>query len=236
MTGVVERLNALDDAGLIDWSSTGTPNILRPLASTLGRPIQNLWGDIPPVNSQANERTGSATQKPLAPYRRMIEASSNEGDLVLDPFCGCATTCVAAEQLRRRWIGIDIDPEAATVTNDRLRVETGLMKFIDGNPVTVRKNPPRRADIPQMSDAKLRVTLWNNQGRRCTNPYYDSSNLRAEDLDLDHRIPKSRGGADDQSNRIGLCGNCNRRKGAKAWGTFLDEERARMPHQKIGGN
>ena len=135
----------------------------------------------------------------------MIEASSNEGDLVLDPFCGCATTCVAAEQLRRRWIGIDIDPEAETVTNDRLRFQTGIMEFIDGNPVAVRKNPPRRTDIPQMTDAKLSVTLWNNQSRRCANPYCDSSNLRAEDLDLDHRIPKSRGGADPFRTGLATC-------------------------------
>ena len=233
MTGVVERLDALDDAGLIDWSRKGTPNILRPLASTPGRPIQNLWGDIPPVNSQANEKTGWATQKPLALYRRMIEASSAIGDLVLDPFCGCATTCVAAEQLQRRWIGIDIDPEAENVTKNRLREETGIFE-IDGNPVTVRRNPPQRADIDAISDARLRDTLWNNQGRRCANPYCDSTNLRAEDLDLDHRIPKSRGGADDQTNRIGLCGNCNSRKGSKAWGTFLDEERAKRPHPKVG--
>ena len=232
MTGIVERLDALDDAGLIDWSSKGTPNILRPLASTPGRPLQNLWSDIPPVNSQANERTGWATQKPLALYRRMIEASSNEGDLVLDPFCGCATTCVAAEQLQRRWIGIDIDPEAENVTKNRLREETGIFE-IDGNPVTIRKNPPRRTDIPNVPDDKLRVALWNNQARKCANPYCDSGELRTVDLHLDHRIPKARGGEDGMLNRIGLCQNCNGKKGVKAWGTFLDGERAKQPHPTL---
>ena len=105
---------------------------------------------------------------------------------------------MAAEQLRRRWIGIDIDPEAETVTNDRMRAETGILKFIDGNPVAVRKNPPRRTDIPQISDAKLRVVLWNNQGRRCANPYCDKGEIHVDLLHLDHRIPKARGGEDDK--------------------------------------
>ena len=234
----LSKCEALDAVGLIYWpeKENGVPRYKKYLSTLKGIYASDLITDIPPVSSHSDERTGWATQKPLALYRRMIEASSNEGDLVLDPFCGCATTCVAAEQLQRRWIGIDIDPEAETVTNDRLRSQTGIMQSIDGNPVTVRKNPSQRTDIPKVSEAKLRVILWNNQGRRCANPYCDSSNLRAEDLDLDHRIPKSRGGADDQSNRIGLCGNCNRRKGAKAWGTFLDEGRERIPHPKVGAD
>ena len=233
-----DKMEQWDKEGRLEFPKKITGRIQRRrfFDELKGKPVQSIWSDIKVIASRSNERTGWATQKPLALYSRIIKASSNEGDLVLDPFCGCATTCVAAEQLRRRWIGIDIDPEAEIVTNDRLRSQTGIMEFIDGNPVAVRKSPPRRADISQMSDAKLRVTLWNNQSRRCANPYCDSTNLRAEDLDLDHRIPKSRGGADDQSNRIGLCGNCNRRKGAKAWGTFLDEGRAKMPHPKVGAD
>ena len=81
-----------------------------------------------------------------------------------------------------------------------------------------------------MSDDKLRQSLWAWQGHRCANPYCDSGKLRKADLELDHRIPKSRGGADDVLNRIGLCSNCNRRKSRKAWGRFLDEERQKQPH------
>ena len=231
--GVSARLDMLDEAGLVAFTATGTPELKRYLAASPGQVPPDIWTDIPPVNSQATERTGWPTQKPLALYHRIVKASSEEGDLVLDPFAGCATTCVAAEQLNRRWIGIDIDPIAETVTKDRLKKETGIFDIGD-SPVTVRKNPPRRSDVFDVTDAKLRVVLWNNQGRRCANPYCTSESLRAEDLDLDHRIPKSRGGADDQSNRIGLCRNCNTRKGAKAWGTFLDESRARLPHPKSG--
>ena len=87
----------------------------------------------------------------------------------------------------------------------------------------VRKTPPRRTDIPHVPDAKLREQLWQRQGRRCANPYCDST-PRAVDLHLDHRIPRVRGGDDGPDNKIGLCGNCNTRKGRKAWGEFLFTE------------
>ncbi|MCY4236922.1 MAG: site-specific DNA-methyltransferase [Rhodospirillaceae bacterium] len=72
-----------------------------------GMPIQNIWDDIQQIGSHSGERTGYRTQKPLALLDRVIRASSNEGDMVLDPFCGCATACVAAEKLNRQWVGID---------------------------------------------------------------------------------------------------------------------------------
>lgn len=73
-----------------------------------GMPVQNLWTDIPEINSRAQERLGYPTQKPLALLERIINASSNEGDIVLDPFCGCGTAVDAAQKLGRRWIGIDV--------------------------------------------------------------------------------------------------------------------------------
>lgn len=139
-----------------------------------------------------------------------------------------ATACVAAEDLQRKWVGIDIDPVAEEATYIRLREATGLN--MTEQPVTVRKSPPRRKDVERIPDDKLRDALWNRQGRRCANPYCDAENLRKVDLQLDHRIPKIRGGEDGVMNRIGLCGNCNARKGRKAWGLFLDEERAKQPH------
>lgn len=85
-----------------------------------GMPIQNLWTDIPEINSQAQERLGYPTQKPLALLERIIAASSNEGDLVLDPFCGCGTTVHAAQKLGRRWIGIDVTHLAIGLIKRRL--------------------------------------------------------------------------------------------------------------------
>ena len=75
-----------------------------------GVSLQDLWTDIPPINSQARERIGYPTQKPLALLDRIIRASSDLGDMILDPFCGCATTLVAAETLGRRWAGIATYP------------------------------------------------------------------------------------------------------------------------------
>jgi len=86
-----------------------------------GMPIQNLWADIPEINSQATERLGYPTQKPEALLDRIIRASSNEGDIVLDPFCGCGTTISVAQRLNRRWIGIDITHLAITLMRVRLR-------------------------------------------------------------------------------------------------------------------
>ena len=85
-----------------------------------GNPLDTIWEDIPPLSSNARERTGYPTQKPLKLYERIIAASSNPGDWVLDPFCGCATTPVAAEMLGRQWVGIDIWDKAYQTVLERL--------------------------------------------------------------------------------------------------------------------
>ena len=97
-----ERMQkAIDDGIVIQTKPGNVPRQIRYLDEQKGKPLSSVWTDIFPLNSQAIERTGYPTQKPLALYKRMIEASSNPGDMVLDPFAGCATTCVAAEQLGR---------------------------------------------------------------------------------------------------------------------------------------
>ena len=85
----------------------------------------DVWTDLQALNPMSRERTGYPTQKPLALLERIIKASSNEGDVVLDPFCGCGTTCVAAELLRRQWVGIDIEEEVAPLLAERLENHTG---------------------------------------------------------------------------------------------------------------
>jgi site-specific DNA-methyltransferase (adenine-specific) len=86
-----------------------------------GKPVQNLWDDIEMVSSQSNERLGYPTQKPLALLERIILASSNPGDVILDPFCGCGTAIAAAEKLGRRWIGIDVTHLAVSLIKYRMR-------------------------------------------------------------------------------------------------------------------
>ena len=117
-----ERMNQLAQEGRIVQTKPGTvPRHKRYLDEMPGVPLQDLWTDIRPVQSQSRERTGYPTQKPLALLERIIKASSNEGDVVLDPFCGCATACVAAEKLGRKWVGVDLSPKAVDLVQERLR-------------------------------------------------------------------------------------------------------------------
>jgi DNA modification methylase len=119
---VQERLDELDANGRIYWpkSEDGTPRLKWFVSDLDGVSMSDIWTDIPPISAQAKERLGYPTQKPLALLERIIAASSNEGDLVLDPFCGCGTTVHAAQKLNRRWIGIDITHLAISLIKRRL--------------------------------------------------------------------------------------------------------------------
>ena len=137
-----ETMGRLDAEGRLHFTSRGGIRIKRYLDELPGRPVQALWADIPPINSQAAERMGYATQKPLALLERIIAASSNPGDVVLDPFCGCATTMEAAQKLGREWIGIDIAIHAINrVARVRLTERLGLLEgedfTVEGVPRTV---------------------------------------------------------------------------------------------------
>lgn len=117
-----ERMEAAHKAGRVIQTKPGAvPREKRYLDEQEGRPIDTIWVDIPPVNSQAEERLGYPTQKPLALLERIINASSNPNDIILDAFCGCGTALVAAQNLGRQWIGIDISPTACRVMAKRLR-------------------------------------------------------------------------------------------------------------------
>ncbi len=119
---IQEKLDALDAHGMIYWPQTsgGVPR-LKSFADELeGVPHSDVWTDIPPIAARAKERLGYPTQKPIALLERIISASSKEGDVVLDPFCGCGTTVAAAQKLGRRWIGIDITHLAITLIRHRL--------------------------------------------------------------------------------------------------------------------
>ena len=120
---VQEALDQLDSLGRIIWpkKAAGTPQFKQYLDDLKGVPLQDTWTDIPPISAQAQERLGYPTQKPEALLERVIRASSNEGDLVLDPFCGCGTTIAVAERLKRRWIGIDITSLAVSLMRHRLK-------------------------------------------------------------------------------------------------------------------
>lgn len=115
------KMDELISQGRIVQPSPGAvPRYKRYLDEMPGVPIQNLWDDISAINSQAQERLGYPTQKPEALLERIIKISSDEGDVVLDPFCGCGTSISVSERLHRRWIGIDITHLAITLIRHRL--------------------------------------------------------------------------------------------------------------------
>jgi DNA modification methylase len=120
---VQERLDALDAAGLIYWpkGGGGVPRLKWFADELEGMAIPDVWTDIAPISANAAERLGYPTQKPLALLERIVKASSNENDIILDAFCGCGTALVAAQNLDRQWIGIDISPTACRVMAKRLR-------------------------------------------------------------------------------------------------------------------
>ncbi|MFB3894135.1 MAG: DNA methyltransferase [Phycisphaerae bacterium] len=107
--------------GRIEFSRNGLPRLKTYIKHLSGVDIGDIWTDIEPINASAAERLGYPTQKPLALLERIIKASSTKNDIVLDAFCGCGTALVAAENLGRQWIGIDISPTACRVMAKRLR-------------------------------------------------------------------------------------------------------------------
>lgn len=255
-------MERLDAEGRLHFTSRGGIRRKRYLDEMPGRPLQQLWDDIPPVNSQARERTGYPTQKPLALYERIIQASSNPGDLVLDPFCGCATTCVAAERLSRQWVGIDISPVTEGLI--RRRLEDNKQLLVDGVPIiTVTPVPPTRTDDGETAAAELVLRSpavradWQKLTRaemaRMMGKVQSENGLvvcvgcgralEPEFMQLDHREPKSDGGEDWITNRMLLCQPCNGRKSNRMTlsglqadnrksGWMKDSDKARLVNSK----
>lgn len=124
----VETLDELEAAGRIYWPKRGTgwPQYKRYRDELKGKSLGDIWDDIDRINPVGSERLGYPTQKPLALLERIIQASSNPNDIVLDAFCGCGTAVVASQLLKRQWIGIDISPTACRVMAKRLRKDCGL--------------------------------------------------------------------------------------------------------------
>ena len=158
------------------------------------------------VAPRAKERTGYPTQKPLALLDRIIKASSNPGDVVLDPFCGCATACVSAESLHRKWIGIDLSPVAATLVESRLRDQLKMF-----GEVHHRTDIPQRTDLGELPNYRThKHFLYGRQEGHCNGcrmafPF--------RNYEVDHIVPRNKGGSDHVGNLQLLCGACNRAKG-----------------------
>lgn len=203
-----------------------------------GVKLQTIWDDITKVGTSI-ERTGSPDQKPLALYERIIKASSNEGDLVLDPFCGCATTIIAADNLKRRWIGIDrrVDARYHIITRlmgiskkERERIEKYAVdkKWLDNQmqqyEMHYQTEPPTRTDQDNQTSPELPHTYNAEPENPLTHAemheiLVDKFGLQCwgcnyippdkRYLHLDHIIPKSDGGTNHIDNRALLCQPCN---------------------------
>lgn len=196
-----KRFNLVDDEGRHYYIKAGYTYY-----RDSGVAVRDVW-DISPVRNVSQEKTGYPTQKPVALLERVIKASSKTGDLVFDPFCGCATTCVAAQQLGRKWIGIDIEKNAVDLLIERLSEDAGLFAdFIH------RTDIPERTDIKQESpkDKSVKERLFKDQKGHCNACDIE---LPIYHFEVDHIIPKAKGGGDYYQNYQLLCTNCNRIKG-----------------------
>ena len=170
-----------------------------------GKAVSDVW-PIPVLSSSSKERTGYPTQKPLVLLERIIEASSKPGDMVLDPFCGCATTLVAAETLGREWAGIDLSPLAVKLVDQRLRDQHGAF-----GQIIARTDIPKRTDFGKLPNYRThRHTLYGRQEGHCNGCLV---HFPFRNLTVDHIVPQSKGGTDHLDNLQLLCGACNSKKG-----------------------
>ena len=231
----LEKCDALDAAGLIHWTSNGKPRVKSYLSKKKGVVASDFVSDINPISARAKERVGYPTQKPIALYERIIKASSNEGDIVLDPFCGCATTPIAAERLGRRWIGMDLWDGAYDIVRQRMEDNRQLLANPNA-PIIYTEDAPIRTDggddapafelrmqkqrpkeqWQKLSHARMREILIEAQAS--ANGLVDCAgcgrSLEPEFMELDHLTPRAQRGENYITNRILLCGPCNRRKSA----------------------
>ncbi|MCY3972923.1 MAG: DNA methyltransferase [Candidatus Dadabacteria bacterium] len=185
-----------------------------------GATFGNVWTNINPA--QGEQRTGYPTQKPLALLERIILASSNRGDIVLDPFCGCATTPIAAMRIAREWIGIDLSEKAVELVKSRMKKE-GLL----GYKFYHRTDVPTRSDKVKRS-RDIKTIRYGEQRGNCKMCGY---HFPYNNMTVDHITPRAKGGTDDDDNLQLLCGRCNSIKGGNR---TMAEARAR--YREMEGN
>ena len=202
----IRRFNKEDENGRYKLTVKSDGSEYKTYMKATGKLLPDVW----PINiivRSHKEHTGYPTQKPLALLERIISASSNPNDLVFDPFCGCATTLVAAQRLTRDWIGCDVSELAVTLVNERIRENQPLFKAInpDGN--------PNRTDTKNIPSYKNQGhLLYGQQEGFCSGC---KTHFPFGGMSIDHKHPKSKGGTDELNNLQMLCMRCNSSKGNK---------------------
>ena len=212
-----------------------------------GKIPESWWPEFSPAGRIHTENTGYPTQKPLGLYERIIKASSNPGDVVLDPFCGCATTPVAAERQGRQWVGIDLWDGAYQQVVTRMNDNRQLLVDIPPT-VTLSDTPPVRTDSGETAALHL-ATPTAGKRQRYPPPRMQHGRLLADVgafcqgcgndygfdprvLEVDHRQPKSDGGTDAYENLTLLCPPCNKEKRDRLTLTGLQEFNRRNGYLK----
>lgn len=197
------------------------PSLKRYLASTKGNASDDMIVDIGKIEANSRENVNYPTQKPIRLLQRLIRAASNPGDLVLDPFAGCATACVAAEGESRRWAGIDTSAHAFTLIRHRTFHE------LDGfnGEIIQREDIPLRTDlgdIKRYNDPDNKQFLFGKQEGLCAGCRDD---IPFKNLTIDHMLPRSKGGTDHLENLQLLCNFCNSKKGDRPMELLVAELR-----------
>ena len=213
-------------------NENGTIQQKRYLSESKGEPVSSIWTDIKVVNSQAKERTGWETQKPKALLNRIIDTSSNPGDVVFDPFCGGSTTLIAAldrpDNEKRQVIGCDIDSEVCQIldirvselkdrkTQDLFRnVEIKVLDCLNDRSLIPVRTDKTDVDDPLTDPVRIDLrkiygtTLYGEQKGYCPGC---KRHVEFDSMDVDHKTPLKRGGTNDFKNLQMLCRNCNSKR------------------------
>ncbi len=187
--------------------------------------IRDVWEDVKPLINLSKERTGYPTQKPLSLLYRIIEASSKKGDIVLDPFCGCATTCEAAERLERKWIGIDIESSAGDLLANRLNGTKTGQDFVRCDKI------PQRTDVEEIDPSEAtQVQLIKQKSNHCNGC---GKKLSTSPAHIKLIVPKDKGGGDYYENLHLLCGSCLKATNELTMESLIKRARKRKPAGKF---